>query len=944
MEPQHPEYNRGLHPIRNMASERWQRVEEIVETALTKPEAERLAYLTAACGDDASLRADVESRIRSAVSTAELPPDEARAGADGVVRDRASLAGTIVGRFAIEARLGAGGMGEVYRAYDTHLKRTVAVKRLLFASADRPARGDLLREAQRASALNHPGIASVYDVFEHQGELFLVMEYIDGATLGTRMREPLAIDAFSTIALQCAQSLGAAHQKGILHGDLKPSNIMLTRDDGQVKLCDFGVARRVPRAGAADESLATISTQPGGAAGTPAYMAPETILDQAVDARADLFSLGVVFYEMLARQNPFAASSPLTTIDRVLHHTPETISRLNPTVSTRLSRLVHRMLEKDPARRPSSAIDVAVELAAFGTEVVGAATRRRRRRLVSLSLAGLAFVGLATFATPRFDDWRRGAGGVAALPARLNVAVLPFSESATDASKPFFSQGFTEAIAMRLSRLTLDRPLQVASLADVRTRSVTTPREAREQLGATLVLTGSLGYSANGIVVTTSVIDTATGQSIRSETATVATADPLMAQDRAVETAVRLLGIELGTEERRRLLAHDTAQPGAYDFYLQARGYLLNYDRLESIDNAVAVFRRALEIDRRYALAYAGLGQAYWRKYELTRSAAWVEPARAACEGALGIEAALAEAHGCLGMVLTGTGEYEKAAAEYAVALAAEPTNDVFHAGLATAYERLGRAGDAEAAYRRAIELRPHYWAGYNRLGAYYYNAGRHDDAVRMFQQVIALAPDSFRGHNGLGAAYFMKDRTTEATAAFERSLAIRSNYQAASNLGTLLYYEGQYRRSAELFRQALSLQRGDYRVWGYLAGALERAGSVKEAAEANGEARRLIEERLAVNPRDALLHVELAGYLAGLGDKAGARRSLERSIQLSPTDARTSLEIATLYEELDERDQALAWLARAIERGQAWREVDRRPGLAKLREDPRFHQLRRAR
>ena len=931
-----------------MAPERWHRVEEIFETALTKPGPERVAYLTAACGSDSALRADVESLLSNASAThgfLSRPAIAEHANAQGGVGDRASLAGSIVGRFAIEVRLGAGGMGEVYRAHDTQLKRTVALKRLLFTSADRrPDRGDLLREARRASALNHPGIASVYDVFEHQGELFLVMEYVDGITLAERMRDPLAIDVFTAIAVQCAQSLAAAHQKGILHGDLKPSNIMLARDGGHVKLCDFGVARRVPPTSGSDESLATLSTRPAVVAGTPAYMAPETILEQPVDPRADLFSLGVVFYEILALQNPFSAAGLMPTIDRVLHHTPDPLTQINPRVPARLSRLINRMLEKDPARRPATAGDVASELSVVGAELDHSAARRLRRRVAALSLAGIVLVGLATFGAARFDDWRRWIIGAPALPEQLNVAVLPFSESAADASKPFFSQGFTEAITTRLSRLTLDRPLQVAALTDVRARGVTNPREAREQLGATLALTGALDYSATGVAITTSLLDTSTGQTIRSETTAVPSADPLIVQDRTVEAVVRLLGIELKPEELRRLLAHDTAQPGAYDFYLQARGYLLNYDRLESVDSAIAVFRRALEIDRRYALAYAGLGQAYWRKYELTRSQAWVEPARAACEGALGIEAALAEAHGCLGMVLAGTGEYEKAAAEYSVALAAEPTSDAFYSGLATAYDKLGRASDAEQAYRRAIDLRPHYWAGYNRLGAYYYNAGRYDDAIRMFQQVIALAPDSFRGHSSLGAAYFMKDRTGEAIAAFQRSLAIRQNYAAASNLGTLHYYEGQYRQAADLFRQALELQRGDYRVWGYLGGALQRAGNAREAAEANGQARRLVEERLAVNPRDPLLHVELAGYLVGLGDKPAARQSLERALGLSPTDARAGLDIATVYEQLGERDNALVWLERAIARGQTWREIDGNPDLAKLREDPRFQQLRRAR
>ena len=266
----------------------------------------------------------------------------------------------------------------------------------------------------------------------------------------------------------------------------------------------------------------------------------------------------------------------------------------------------------------------------------------------------------------------------------------------------------------QLSKLTVNRKFQVATVTDLRARNVGDATDAREQLGANVVLTGSLQYSDKSVRITCVLIDTRSGRQLRTETFVVDSLNSIAVRDRVVAAAVRMVGLNLKPEERSVLAGHETQQPGAYDFYLQARGYLLNFDRIENLDSAISVFRSALEIDRRYALAYAGLGEAYWRKHELTGAAIWVEPARAACEGALGINANLSEPHACVGMVLNGTGRYEKAVSEFGVALDIEPTNDLSYLGLATAYEKLGRSEDAERTYRRAIELRPHYWGAYN--------------------------------------------------------------------------------------------------------------------------------------------------------------------------------------------------------------------------------------
>jgi tetratricopeptide (TPR) repeat protein/tRNA A-37 threonylcarbamoyl transferase component Bud32 len=885
---------------------------------------------------DSPIELEAPADLKDLVEAITLLPFTPAAAPPGA----AVLAGATIGRFRITAHLGSGGMGEVYRAEDTQLKRTVAIKRLVPRQHDQAvSNNDLLREARRASALNHPRIAGIYDVFTVGDELFLVMEYIDGVTLRDRLQSPLTVSEFCSIAIQCTHALAAAHHKGIVHGDLKPTNIMLAGDAGDVKVCDFGLARRLPKVAS---EIETTSTARHGIVGTPAYMAPEVVREEPPDERSDVFSLGVVFYEMLAGRNPFAADSLIATIDRIRGLSPEPLDLLNPDVPPRLARAIQRMIEKDPSNRYADVSELSQDLATIQDQLPRFQRRRHSRTRAALGLAiGTAIVAIV-FGIAHLQGLLGSAPVVAPIPSAVNLAILPFGSAGAGADRQFFTQGLAEALTRQFSTLTLNRRFQVATMADVRARHVTNPTEARDQLGANVVLSGSLLYSGPNVRITCLLIDTRSGRPLRSETFTADASNPIAVQDLVTNAGIRMMGLDIKPDERKAVPRARAQGPSAYDFYLQARGYLLNFDRVENLDSAIAVFRRALEIDPRYALAYAGLGQAYWRKHELTGAAMWVDPARGACESALGMDPKLSEAHACLAIVLNGTGAYERAANEFATALDLEPTNDVSYLGLATAYERLARPADAERTFRRAIELRPHYWAAYDNLGAYYYRVGRYDDALAMFQQVVALVPDSFRGYSSLGAVYFMKDQTTEAIAAFRKSLDIRPNYLAASNLGTLYFFEGDYRQSVDAFRQALSLDESNYQVWGNLAGALESLGDSARAAAAYKRERELVQERLTVNPRDASLHMALAECNAALGETAKARASLAQVLKLAPADPQTLLDIAVFFEfRLHQREEALKWLAEAIARGQPWREVDRSPLLIALRKDPRFQQLR---
>jgi len=764
-----------------------------------------------------------------------------------------------------------------------------------------------------------------------------VMEYVDGATLRERMKREIGVSDFCAIALQCTEALSVAHRHGILHGDLKPANIMLT-GDGQVKICDFGLARRLPKSEAAAE---TTTTTQHALAGTPAYLSPEAILEQPVDERADIFSLGVVFYQMLARRNPFAGDGLMATLDRVLHVTPEPLDRVNPGVSGRLARTVQRMLEKDPRDRYASVTDVREALSTIEEQYAQAQRRRQALRRAQAGIVLTAAAVLAIFAVPRLAN--PPPSSQTPLPSAIHLVVLPVSASGDTTNRERFIEGLTDTLNAQLSKLTTpNRRFQVVPEFERRQRGSTAPGDAREQFGANVALQGSLTYDDDAVEIVTALIDTRSGRPLRTTRSKASGQDPIEVQGRVLEAALQMMNIQLTDDERTRISA-GTTRPRAHEFYLRGRGYLLENDLPESVDNAIQVFTRALDDDPAYALAFAGLGQAYWRKYELKRLADLVTTASGNCRAALGFDRNLAEGHICLAMVLNGTGEYQRAVSEYRLALERDPTNDIAYAGLATAYENQNQHSAAEQTFLQAIKVRPHYWRGYYTLGSYYFRASRFTEALPRFQQVADLAPDSFRAHNNVGATLFKLNQMPEAIAAFQASMKIRANYNAASNLGTLYYFEGLFAPAAAAFREALQLEQARYEIWGNLAHTFEILGRDAEAAEAFRQARDLVLERLKVNKRDAQLYVELADHSVALGERGAGMRALSEALQLGIADAKTMFRLAAFYESrLGARDEAITWLTRAVQNGQTWPEIDRAPELADLRKDKRFQELRK--
>jgi len=827
------------------------------------------------------------------------------------------LTGVRVGRFAIRALLGTGGMGEVYRADDTRLKRPVALKRVARKlGADPRARQHILKEAERASALNSPHIAAVYDVLEENGEVFLVMEYVEGGSLRQRLLTSgqFSIPEFLDLALQCAEALAAAQKKGIVHRDLKPENILIA-PGGQAKILDFGLAKHLPTPGEEEVTVSGESLE-WSLAGTPGYIAPEILLGGEADHRSDIFALGVVFYEMLTGRHPFGTEHRTAA---ALQVTPASIRESVPGIPAELERIIAKMLTKSPDERYATAADLLADLRALERGgrhpfLVSTASRARRGakrvgRVIALVVLALLALGIIPIARQHWKRWIVGAE----LPEKKNLVVLPFVVVGEDPGARAFAQGLGETLTGKLAQLTDNYSLQVAPPSEIRSQKVDSVEQARVGLGANLVLEGSLQRSGSLVRVTYHLVDTRTRQQLRADTVTAQAGDPFAMEDRVVQSVLRSLDLELGSKDRRALEGHGTSQPAAYDYYLRGRGYLMEYQKAENVDSAIEVFQRALEHDPNYTLAYAGLGESYWRKYQATHAAEWMASALAACQKA----AALGEGAICLGHVDNETGKYEQAVSEFQRALQVDPTSDDAYRGLAFAYEHLGKTAEAEQTYRRAIAVRPQYWAGYNWLGKFFFHEGRLQEAATMFQQVTELAPDSFRGYQNLGGAYTALGRFDQAVPALERSVDLRPSAAAYSNLGTVYFYLRRFADAARKYEHAVKLDARDYVLWGNLAEAYYWSpGEREKSADAYRRALTLAEEQLKVNPRQTSALGQVALDSAMLGDLTTAEQYLRRALTLAPRDPDLQLKCAVIESRLGHPDRAIAFLDEALAAG----------------------------
>ncbi|HEX8458982.1 MAG TPA: protein kinase [Pyrinomonadaceae bacterium] len=810
---------------------KWREVERLYHEASELDAGERARFLARACAGDELLRREVESLLAYEVRADKFIETSAlRATARALQTERRELkAGQMIGTYRVLAPLGHGGMGVVYKAHDTKLGRIVALKLLPVASA---LYGDeqslLLREARAASVLTHPHIATIYEVNEHDGINFIALEYVEGASLASLPAGiPLKPTRAIRIGMQLADALDEAHRKGVVHRDIKPANIMLDAR-GQVKILDFGIAKLTERKPGETGQLPNFSS-PTTPQGSAPYVSPEQARGLPLDHRTDIFSLGVVLYELATGRRAFRGDTPEETIRAVVTQPHRAPRALNPDIPPRLEAIINKCLEKDRERRYKDAKELTRELAELlplmdvgaallskmsGTWAIvkapaaqGATTGRgsRRRKLAAVCALAVLLVCFALVAV--YLKSSRGAASreATALSAgsKINsLAVLPFQTLSPDAKDEFLGLGLTDTLINRLSNV---RDLNVRSTEAVRRYAGKgmSPMDAGRELQVEAVLEGNVRKAGDRIRLTARLLDVRSGATVWAGEFDEQFTDIFAVEDRLSRNLTEALTLRLSNDERAQVEKHYTQDAEAYALYLNGR-FSLNRFTEDGTKMAREYFRKAIERDPNYSQAYAGLAESFaFGEIGLSPEQAFPQ-AREAATHALALDSSLGEARAVLAQVeFLDAWDWTGAEREFKLALRLTPNQPEIHHMYAHYLTAMGRIDDALQESRRFLELDPISPTPVQHLGWHYLYAHEFDKAIEQYKRVLALDPNYTEAHRQLADAYWQKGLHDEAVAEMEKQLTLqgrsREQVVALREAYKLSGWHGYWRKRLEI-------------------------------------------------------------------------------------------------------------------------------------------------
>ncbi len=674
-------------------------------------------------------------------------------------------------------------------------------------------------------------------------------------------------------------------------------------------------------------------------------MSPEQILGSEADARSDLFSLGVVLYETVTGKRPFLGEHEAALHYSIVNSEPIPPSTIRPGISPELEKIILRLLEKDPNQRYQDASDVIVDLKHCLGERPTARPIRQLRRALSGRYPVAAVVGAALliatiilYARGTFQHWFGGPH----FPYQPTIGLLPFENLTKDTTKQYVCDGLSDRLTGGLARLrtTLlnSRIVPATEMRSYRGRL----REACAALGLTLAVEGSVECRPSSITVTVNLVDGDSLSIIDSRTIGPVGEASSKLEEEILSSIAQMMRVRLRSADLMALAAGNTINDKAYDLYLRGRGELKEYPAVRKLSNAIDYFKQAIVIDSRYTLAYAGLGEAYWRRYDATKDVQWVDSSKDACEQARQLDSTISEVCMTVGIIYRGTGEYTLAVREFRSVLARDTSNADAYRELGETYRMTKDTAEAVEAYKKAIALRPNDWSGYNALGKFYYYAYRNAEAVEMWTSVTKLRPSYGGAYSNLGALYYSRERNfSKAKECFQ--LAIEkdtTNYVAYSNLGTLYYYDGAFELAAKAYDNAIRIQNTHYQTWAGRAASYRALGSQILSREYYEKAIQLVEANIKVNVNDGVPRAQLAGYYADIGRNAEARTMIAQAIALGPRDGAILGHAAMVAELLGEREKAMKYLKQAIRNGYVPTDIDYSPEMKSFREDPRYKQI----
>ena len=717
---------------------------------------------------------------------------------------------TTLGHYKIVPQIGEGGMGEVYLAVDTRLRRKVALKvlpEIIAADSDRLRRFE--REAFAASALNHPNILTIYEFGEEHTRHFLVSEFVDGESLRQRItRTSLSLTETLEIAIQIVSALQVAHQAGIVHRDIKPDNVMI-RADRYVKVLNFGLAKLTGSPALSSECDSSedstqLRTQAGMIVGTAAYMAPEQARGQEVDARTDIWSFGCLLYEMITGHQPFKGETTADALANIIHREPVPIEALRPDVPAELQRISHQTLKKDKTERYQTATDLLADLRKSQkrlefkaeledsdgegpTQIIHQQTISGRRKIKSIgelpfvrkavfAAAAVSLILLLSILTYRYLNANRSS-------AIDSIAVLPFQNTSGDPNNEYLSDGVTETTINSLSRVGPLRVMARSTMFRFKGRE-SDPQTVGRELGVQAVMTGRILQQGDDLTISVEVVNVADGtqlwgQQYKRHVAQLANVQQEIASDITAGLRLKLTG------DPNQLNRGGSLDSEAYQAYLRGR-YYLNKRSREGIEKAIQQFQEAIGHDQNYAAAYTGLADSYslMEYYGGSPTSEMVPKAKAAIDRALQIDNSLAEAHTSLAAIYEAQWKWSEAEEEYKRAINLNPNYSTAHLWYHIYLRAMRRFDEALAEAKRAKEIDPLSPIIAVNLTAAYFCKGDLDAALREAQRLEELEPNSPLAHVSLAHVYIKQGRYAEAISLLEKNVAIDRTAYSLSRLG----------------------------------------------------------------------------------------------------------------------------------------------------------------
>ena len=737
------------------------------------------------------------------------------------------MIGQTLVHYRILERLGAGGMGVVYRAHDQNLERDVALKVLSLGTlSSDAARRRFHKEATALAKLNHPNIETVYEFGSQDGVDFLVMEYVPGKTLADRLASgSLPEREVIALGMQITAALGDAHERGIVHRDLKPENIAITAN-GQAKVLDFGLAKLLHRDQEATTDTLTASQN---AAGTLPYMSPEQLRGEPLDARSDIYGIGATLYEMVTSQRAFAGNLPSQVIDGILHQPPLSPRALNRGISAELERIILKCLEKDPENRFQSAKELEVDLRRSAMPATGSSAShteapKTHERVTHVAYAATAVSVLAlVLIVLNVGSWRGRIFGGSVLPQIRSLAVLPLTNLSADPDQTYFANGVTEELINALSRISALRVISRTSVMQYEGKHPPLSQIAHE-LHVDAVLEGTVQRAESGVKISVSLVDTRSDRNLWGESFQGSLTNVLTLQSQVAQAIAAKIQVQLTPQESASFAKNRTVNPQAYEAYLRGR-YFWNKRTPGEFRKAIGEFKKAIDLDPNYPLAWAGLADGYsmLSDYDEQPPRTAIPQVRATAKKALELDNSLGEpratlaniewafdwnasaaetdfqhalalspnyasAHQWYGMYLCNRGRFDEGIAELERAQALDPLSLVIEVNVGRC-RYYGRRYDQAVELLKLLEQRePDYWIVHAILGQTYLAMGRLDNAIRKLERARALSPDSPRNLGVLGDAYGRAGRRGEALALARELTALSRKRYIPSIYGAMIY------------------------------------------------------------------------------------------------------------------------------------------------------------